>query len=104
MEFETYVKKPLKVEATLVTEENIAEIAEQIGALRKAEDGTPYIFVDRRIVPVVFKVYPGFWFTKVGDSVRCYHPAVFAREFVLAEPEVIAWVDYLNKKPATVTV
>lgn len=98
MEFETYVKKPLPVEAVLVTKENIAEIAEMLGKLRHDQDGEPYIYVDRRVVPIVFKVRPGFWFTKLGDTLRCYHPDTFAREFVLGEPEVMVWVDYLNKK------
>ncbi len=75
------------VEAVEVTEENIAEVAELVGALRHKEDGSPYIHVDRRLVPNIYRVYPGFWMTKMGDNVRCYAKHVFVNQFMESTPE-----------------
>lgn len=81
MEFNTYVRKPFVVEAVEITEENIEEVAEFVGTIRHKEDGTKYIFVDRRLVPNLFRVYPGFFMTRMGDNVRCYSPKIFNDQF-----------------------
>ena len=83
MDFATYTRKPFKVEAIEITEENIFELAEFIGTVRKKEDGTPYIHVDKRLIPNVFRVYPGFFMTRMGDNVRCYSPKIFKDQFEL---------------------
>lgn len=88
MDFAEYVRKPFVVNAVLITEENIAEIAEHVGLLRKKDDGTSYIQVDRRLIPNVFRVYPGFWMTKMGDNYRCYSGRVFEEQFVQNGPGV----------------
>lgn len=97
LDFSTYVRKPFTVEAVEVTEENIGEIARFVGELKqKKEDGTPYIFVDRRLVPNVYRVYPGFFMTRMGDHIRCYSRAVFNQQFTAATTEIMAWVDFMQ--------
>lgn len=82
MEFKPFVRKPFTVDAVEVTKENIEELAPLIGTLRSKDDGTPYIQVDRRLVPNIYRVYPGFWMTKMGDNVRCYSKRIFNEQFV----------------------
>lgn len=96
MEFTTFVRKPFTVEAVEVTEENIADIAEFVGTLREKDDGTPYIQVDRRLVPNIFRVYPGFWMTRMGDNIRCYSKRIFTDQFTENTPHVAEWVRYMN--------
>lgn len=96
MEFNTFVRKPFVVEAVEITRENIAEVAKHVGDLREKEDGTPFILVDRRLVPNVFRVYPGFWMTKMGENVRCYSRKIFQEQFTAHTPEIQQWVDYLS--------
>lgn len=96
MEFNDYVRKPFLVEAVEVTEDNIAEIAKYVGELREKDDGTPFIFVDRRLVPNIFRVYPGFYMTRMGDHIRCYSRKVFAEQFAAATPAIQEWVDFMQ--------
>ncbi len=96
MDFTTFVRKPFTVDAVEVTEENIAEFADLIGVLREKENGTPYIQVDRRLVPNVFRVYPGFWVTKMGDNVRCYSKRIFNEQFTESTTDIENWVAFLN--------
>jgi len=98
MEFQTFVRKPFVVEAIEVTVENINDISEFVGTMRTKDDGTPYIQVDRRLIPNVFRVYPGFWMTKMGDNIRCYSERIFNEQFIAIEPETQSWVDFLNKE------
>lgn len=96
MEFQSYVRKPFVVDAVEVTEDNIAEIAKYVGELRAKDDGTPFIFVDRRLVPNIFRVYPGFFMTRMGDHIRCYSRKVFFEQFTASTDEIQVWVDFLN--------
>lgn len=96
MEFSTYVRKPFTVEAVEVTVDNIAELAEFIGTLRAKDNGTPYIQVDRRLVPNVFRVFPGFWMTKMNDNIRCYSSRVFLEQFILTNSEIEGWIAWIN--------
>lgn len=102
MDFVTVVRKPFTVEAVQVTEDNIEEIASLIGTLEHKEDGSPYILVekrfgDKKFVPNIFKVYPGFWMTKMGNNTRCYSPKVFAQQFAELTEELQPWVDLMAK-------
>ncbi len=97
MEFTTYVRKPFTVEVVEVTEENIAEVAERVGTLRQKEDGTPFIQVDRRLVPNIFRVYPGFWMTVMDDNVRCYSNQIFKRLFIESSEDIESWIKFLNE-------
>lgn len=107
MEFKQFVRKPFVVEAIEITAENIAEFAPKIGELKSKveEDGSviPYIYVDRRLVPGVVRVYPGYMMTRMGDTIRCYSPKVFKDQFrdPEADPDMIRWVAYMNSTPAS---
>ena len=96
MEFTQYVRKPFLVEAVEVTAENMAEVAKYVGEMREKDDGTPFIYVDRRLVPNVFRVYPGFYMTRMGDHIRCYSRKVFLEQFVQSHPDIVAWVEFIN--------
>lgn len=96
MEFTTFVRKPFTVEAVEITEENIAEVAEQIGELRSKPDGGSFIHVNRKLVPNVFRVYPGFFMTQMGDNVRVYSRRIFKEQFVEVAPDIQGWIDFIN--------
>lgn len=100
MDFTTFVRKPFTVEAVEITEANISEIAELVGTLKEKEDGQKYIQVDRRLVPNIYRVYPGFWMTKMGDNVRCYSKRIFTQQFTETSPEIEDWVNFMNKQAA----
>lgn len=95
LEFSSFVRKPFTVEAVRITEANIAEVAEYVGEVRYLDEKNnkkPYIHVNRRLVPNVLRVFPGFWMTRMGDNVRCYANKVFHDQFILAEDDVVAAV------------
>lgn len=100
MEYKEFVRKPFVVEAVEVTKENMEEIAKYVGEIRQKDDGTPFIYVDRRLVPNVYRVYPGFFMTRMGDHIRCYSRKVFNEQFIESTPEIVAWVDFLNDEGA----
>lgn len=97
LEFNSYVRKPFIIEAVEVTEENIEEIAEHVGTVRE-KDGKRYILVDHKKVPSVFRVYPGFWMTKMDGNIRCYSRKTFLEQFVPNNKELQEWVDFLNEE------
>ena len=101
MEFSDYVRKPFVVEAVEVTVDNIKDCAEFIGTLRWKDDKTPYIAVDRRLIPNVYRVYPGFWMTRMGDNIRCYSAKIFKDQFVAKTPQMVAWVEWMNAEDKT---
>jgi hypothetical protein len=103
MEFKEFVRKPFVVEAVEITVDNIAECAEFIGTLRYKEDKTPYIAVDRRLIPNVFQVHPGYWMTRMGDNIRCYSPKIFKNQFLEKLPEMDDAIKKLSG-PERVTV
>jgi len=96
METTTFVRKPFVVEAIEITTENIEEVAKHVGDLKEKEDGTPYILVDRRLVPNVFRVYPGFFMTKMGENIRCYSRKVFTDQFMEKDETIQPWLDFLE--------
>jgi hypothetical protein len=96
MQFTTFVRKPFVVNAIEVTNENIAEIAKYVGDLREKEDGSPYILVDRRLVPNVDRVFPGFFMTKMGENVRCYTRKIFREQFIIQTDEIKPWVEFMT--------
>ena len=97
MDFTTYVRKPFVVEAVEITPDNIAEVAKHVGDLREKEDGTQYILVDRRLVPNVFRVYTGYYMTKMNENIRCYSRKIFREQFIEQDETIKPWVDFLNK-------
>lgn len=96
-DYKTFVRRPFPVKALLITKDNIVDLAPQIGELQYKDDDPdqPYIQVDRKKVPSVFRVWPGYFLTKMGDNVRCYSPKVFKQQFVADSPEIQEWVTYL---------
>lgn len=96
LEYSTFVRKPFTVEAVEVTDENIEEIAQFCGTLREKENGQKFIQVDRRLVPNVFRIYPGFWMTKMDDNVRCYSRRIFTEQFARNNPEIENFVKFMN--------
>lgn len=96
LEFNEYVRKPFVVEACEVTEDNISEVAKYVGELKAKDDGTPFIFVDRKLVPNIYRVFPGFFMTRMGDNIRCYSRRVFLEQFVGMTPHIQEWVDFMN--------
>jgi hypothetical protein len=96
MEFTTFVRKPFTVEAVEITTDNIAEVAKYVGDLKEKEDGSQYILVDRRLVPNVFRVTPGFFMTKMGENVRCYSRKVFEAQFMVKDVTVEPWLEFLE--------
>jgi hypothetical protein len=98
LEFVEHVRKPFVVEAIEVTTENIGELAQYIGTLRYKDDKekTPYIAVDRRLIPNVYRVYTGFWMTRMGDNIRCYSRKIFMDQFIAKTDEMNEWIDWLT--------
>lgn len=103
LEFSMFVRKPFAVEAVEVTKDNIAEVAELVGTLREKDDGTPYIQVDRRLVPNIYRVYPGFWMTRMGDNIRCYSKRIFKNQFVENTPDINTMLQFINREATTNT-
>lgn len=102
MDFAEFVRKPFSVEAVEITTENISEVAAFVGDLRHKEDGTPYIQVNRRRVPNIPRVFPGFWMTKMGGNIRCYSGRAFKEQFVESTENIKSWVNFMNQDPALV--
>jgi len=86
MEFKKYVRRPFTVEALIITEENMEEIAKLVGEVR-TEDDVTFIWLDRRVVPTVGRAYVGWYFTRLGDNYRCYSPKAFLGQFNLVDEE-----------------
>lgn len=81
--FRTFVRKPFEIEAVEITSDNIEQIAPMVGKLDKDQKtGTPFIEVDKELVPNMTRVWPGYWLTKMGDNIRCYASRVFADQFM----------------------
>lgn len=94
--FQTHVRKPFTVEALEVTEENLEDVAEFVGEVKVKEDGTRYIAVNRKLVPNVYRVFPGYFVTQMGDNVRCYSPKIFNEQFKPVTEENSVWILALN--------
>lgn len=81
-EFTEFIRKPFKIKAVQITEENIEDLCELIGLeVKTKDDGTPYIKVNRKVVPYTHQASPGWWVTEMGDQLRCYPDRVFTRQF-----------------------
>jgi hypothetical protein len=94
MEFTEFVRKPFRVEAAQITEENFDEVASLIGTrVGKTRSGDRFIVLDRRIIPQGTKAWVGWWVTKMGDYYRCYPRKPFADQF---EEMTSEWDDILK--------
>lgn len=97
METTTYLRRPFYVEVVEITEDNIEEVSKKIGDLRHDDKGTPYIQVNRDILPSMHQVYLGFFMTVMGKNVRCYSPELFREQFTAKTDAIDEWVTFLNK-------
>lgn len=95
-QFTEFVRKPFVVEAIEITRDNIEELAEHIGVFRVKDDGTPYISVNRLLIQNVYRVYPGFWMTRMGDNIRCYSRKIFRDQFVAKTIEAETCLAYFK--------
>lgn len=96
MEFKNFVRKPFRVDAVEITADNIEEAAKDIGTICEEDNGSKYILVDRRLVPNVYKVTPGFWMTRMGKNIRCFPGFIFESQFVGVTPEIEEFLTNLN--------
>lgn len=79
-----YLRRPFMIQAVEITIENIKEIARHIGEVRYKPDGiTPYIRLDRRVVPRGTTAYLGFYvtFSNDGNNIRVYSRRGFNETF-----------------------
>lgn len=82
MEFTKFTRKPFEIEAVEITEENLEAVAALVGTIEMDDEGRRYIQANKKKVPLVKEVYPGFWLTKMGSQIRCYKPDIFVDQFV----------------------
>lgn len=75
-DFDWYIRMPFAVEAVQITEDNIDEIAAKIGEVKLLK-GEKYIAIDRRVVPNIGRARLGWYFTRMGDNLRCYSEEIF---------------------------
>lgn len=86
MEFQTFVRKPFRIQAIQITEENIELFADLIGdnVVRKEDNGTHYFLANRQLVRTINRVKVGYWVTKMNEQYRVYVPEVFDSLFCLS--------------------
>lgn len=94
LEYETFVRTPFKIEAVEVTDENIEQIAEMLGSKIYVDNrtGSTFIGVDNEQMPGIYRIYAGFWVTKMGHRYRAYSQQRFLKEFVRLSAGVEGWV------------
>lgn len=97
LEYTQFVRKPFMVEAIEVTPENIRELAKIVGQIKFDENtGAPYILVDRKKVPNVYRVTPGYWVTRVDNKIRAYSHNSFDAQFTASSEQIEEWVNFMN--------
>lgn len=94
LEYETFVRAPFKIEAVEVTDENIHQIAEMLGSkiFTDTRTGNTFIGVDNNEMPGIYRIYAGFWVTKMGHRFRAYSQQRFLKEFIRLSDGVEGWV------------
>lgn len=92
MEFTEFVRRPFKVEAIRITEENIDEIAALIGEVKvHAKSNEKFILLDKRIVPSMARAFVGWWVTKFNDNLRVYSNKIFLEQFTVCDEGWVTW-------------
>lgn len=99
MEFTEFVRRPFKVEAIRITEENIDEIAPLIGEV-KTKGNEKFILLDKRIVPSMSRAFVGWWVTKFNDNLRCYSNKIFQEQFTVCDDGWRTWFEGQEPDPA----
>jgi hypothetical protein len=94
LDYQTFVRTPFKIEAVEVTEENITQIAEMLGSKIYEDNrtGNTFIGVDNEQMPGIYRIYAGFWVTRMGHRFRAYSQQRFLKEFVKLTDGVAGWV------------
>lgn len=86
MEFKPYTRKPFKIQAIEITNDNLSEIADVIGEVKEnQETGTRYIAINKRVIPNLNRAYVGWYLTLLNDNFRCYSPEAFQDQFVQSD-------------------
>lgn len=98
MKFKTFVRKPFLVQAIEITPNNLEEVAKFVGDVRRDENGSRYILVDPRLVPNVTRVYPGYFMSKMGRTVRCFSHYSFLDQFAEETPRTRSWFDFARNE------
>ena len=93
MEFQPFIRRPFRVKAIQITDENIDEICKLIGTEVKQVKGGKCIVLDKRTVPNMTRAYVGWWVTRLGDRYRCYSEKIFTEQFILYTPEWASFFD-----------
>jgi len=93
--FSLFVRTPFSVEALIITEENIDEVAKLVGTVKTKND-EKYIALDRRVVPNISRAFIGWYLTRLGDNLRCYSPKVFMEQFEPMPDTMIVHFDFNN--------
>lgn len=92
MEFTEFVRRPFKVEAIKITDENIHEIAEMIGEVKvHTKTKEKFILLDKRIVPSMARAYVGWWVTRFNDNLRVYSNKIFLEQFAVCDEGWTTW-------------
>lgn len=92
-EFTDYVRKPFKIEAVQITDDNMDELCELVGKEVQSKGNTRYIVLNKRIIPNGFRAYVGWWVTQMGDQLRCYPNRIFHDQFTAMNEE---WQDWFK--------
>ena len=94
LDYQTFVRTPFKIEAVEVTDENLSHIAEMLGSkvFTDTRTGNNFIGVDNEQMPGTYRIYAGFWVTKMGHRFRAYSQQRFLKEFVRLTDGVAGWV------------
>lgn len=92
MEFTEFVRRPFKVEAIKITDENINEIAALIGEIKvHPKTKEKFILLDKRIVPSMARAYVGWWVTRFNDNLRVYSNKIFQEQFTVCDEGWVTW-------------
>ena len=102
MEFQEFVRRPFKVEAIRITEENIDEVAALIGEVKvhtKTKD--KFILLDKRIVPSMTRAFVGWWVTRYNDNLRVYSNKIFLEQFTVCDEGWVTWFELADEADET---
>lgn len=81
-EYTAFIRKPFKIEAVQITEENIQELAELLGGSVQEKKGRPFIMCNRKVTPQSDRAQLGGWITVMDNNLRVYPDKVFRRMFM----------------------
>jgi hypothetical protein len=86
IEFTSFERRPFVVEAALITDDNIEELAPMVGTFELDDKGAKSIKVDRKRVPTIRRCWVGWYITRMGDQLRCFEPTIFEEQFRPHQP------------------